>query len=112
MRVKLIDDKEPRGLRICGDGVGDMRCKVFFRAAWRCASTRPDGAVNPPDFTIRPTLRVLMVSISPRLRTSSATSRGVQWLTGRPDAAGSSHATATIWTICSAVKVAGVPERG
>jgi hypothetical protein len=53
-----------------------------------------------------------MVSTIPRLRTSSATSRGVQWLTGRPESAGASHATATIWTICSAVKVAGVPERG
>jgi hypothetical protein len=53
-----------------------------------------------------------MVSTIPRLRTSSATSRGVQWLTGRPESAGSSHATATSWTICSAGKVAGVPERG
>jgi len=53
-----------------------------------------------------------MVSTSPRLRTSSATSRCVQWLTARPESAGSSHAPATIWTICSAVKVVGVPERG
>src|SRR4030095_12889829 len=37
MNVELIDDKEPRGLRISGDGVGDMRRKVFFRSAW------PDG---------------------------------------------------------------------
>lgn len=71
-----------------------------------------DGAVNRPDCKNRPTLRVLMVATMPRLRTSSATSRGVQWLTGRPESVGSSHATATIWTICSAVKVAGVPGRG
>src|SRR6266853_1174030 len=30
---------------------------------------------------------------------------------GRPDASGGSHATATICTICSAVKVAGAPRR-
>ena len=34
MRVELIDDTEPRGLRIGGDGVGNMRRKVFFRSAW------------------------------------------------------------------------------
>ena len=33
MRVELIDDKEPRGLRIGGDGLGDMRREVFFRSA-------------------------------------------------------------------------------
>lgn len=48
----------------------------------------------------------------PRLTASSASSRGVQWLTGRPETAGSSHAIATISTTCSAVKVAGAPERG
>ena len=37
MHVELIDDKEPWGLRISGDGVGNMRRKVFFRSAG------PDG---------------------------------------------------------------------
>ena len=37
MHVELINNKEPRGLRIDGDGVGNRRGKVFFR------STRPDG---------------------------------------------------------------------
>src|SRR4029453_13082687 len=37
MRVELIDHKEPRGLRIGGDGAGNMRRKVFFR------SGGPDG---------------------------------------------------------------------
>ena len=37
MRVALIDDKEPRSLRIGGDGVSHRRHKVFFRSAW------PDG---------------------------------------------------------------------
>ena len=34
MNVELINAKEPRGLRIGGDGVGNMRRKVFFRSAW------------------------------------------------------------------------------
>ena len=34
MNVELINDKEPRGLRIGGDGVGHMRRKVFFCSAW------------------------------------------------------------------------------
>src|SRR2546425_13213538 len=37
MRIELIDAKEPRGLRIGGDGAGNMRRKVFFRSAG------PDG---------------------------------------------------------------------
>src|SRR6266699_2445331 len=37
MNIELIDDKEPRGRRIEGDGVGNMRRKVFFRSAG------PDG---------------------------------------------------------------------
>src|SRR5437764_9545621 len=37
MRVELIDNKEPRGLRINGDGAGNMRRKVLFRSAG------PDG---------------------------------------------------------------------
>src|SRR6266702_8204274 len=34
MHVELSNDKAPRGLRSGGDGVGNMRCKVFFRSAW------------------------------------------------------------------------------
>ena len=37
----------------------------------------------------------------PRLRASSASSRGVQWLIGRPDASGGSLARAMIWHHCS-----------
>ena len=40
----------------------------------------------------------------PRLRASSASSRGVQWLIGRPDASGGSQARAMIWHHCSALK--------
>jgi len=47
----------------------------------------------------------------PRLIASLASSEGVQWLIGCPEAEGASHARATIWTTCSGVKVAGVPER-
>jgi hypothetical protein len=48
----------------------------------------------------------------PRLLTSSANSRGLQWLTGRPLCSGDSQATAISWQICSAVYVAGRPARG
>jgi len=47
-----------------------------------------------------------------RLTASSASSVGVQCVIGRPDSSGGSHDMATIWQICSAVKVAGVPLRG
>ncbi len=47
-----------------------------------------------------------------RLTTSSASSREVQWLMGRPDFSGGSQATATMPTICSGLKVAGTPGRG
>lgn len=53
-----------------------------------------------------------MLATISRLITSSASSRGVHSLMGRPDSAGSSHPTATMWQICSALKVAGVPGRG
>ena len=60
----------------------------------------------------RATWRVEMVPTMPRLRASSASSRGVQWLIGRPDASGGSQARAMIWHHCSALKVAGAPGRG
>ena len=47
-----------------------------------------------------------------RFLTSSANSAWVQWLIGLSDFEGGSQATAAIWTICSAVKVAGPPGRG
>ena len=33
MNVELIEDEEPRGLRIGGNGAGNMPRKVFFRSA-------------------------------------------------------------------------------
>ena len=53
-----------------------------------------------------------MLSTMFRLTASSASSVGVQCVTGRPDASGGSQEMATISQICSAVKVAGVPLRG
>lgn len=54
-----------------------------------------------------------MRSTIPRLTASSANSRAVQWLTGRPHSSGRfSQANATIWHNCSAVNVAGAPDRG
>ena len=54
-----------------------------------------DAALNPLLFKKRPTLRGAIRSTLPRLVTSSANSLGVQWDTGRPEASGDSHATAT-----------------
>jgi len=63
-------------------------------------------------FKKRPTRRGEMLRTMPRLITSAANSRGVQCVTGRPQSAGASQATATIWHSCSGVKVAGRPRRG
>ncbi len=48
----------------------------------------------------------------PCLTASSANSRGVQVVTGRPHWSGGRQARLMICAICSAVKVAGVPGRG
>src|SRR4029450_9252472 len=80
--------------------------------AWHGASTPPDAAVNRLDCKKRPTLRGRKGSTNRPWRAPSAAPQGLPWLLGRPEAAGAAHATATIWTICCAVKVAGVPERG
>ena len=49
---------------------------------------------------------------SPRLTASRANSLWLQWVIGRPLAEGGSQARATIAQICSAVNIAGAPERG
>jgi len=48
----------------------------------------------------------------PRLITSSASSLGVQCVTGRPHCSGGSQATTRICVICSGVKVGVTPGRG
>lgn len=53
-----------------------------------------------------------MVGTMPCLTAWSASSRGVQAATGRPASGGGVQAKLMIWTICSAVKVSGAPERG
>lgn len=53
-----------------------------------------------------------MVATIPRLMTSSASSRDVQCVTGRPDLSGGSQATARINAIWSAVNVPPHPARG
>src|SRR5436309_783805 len=59
----------------------------------------------------RSTVRGEICSTMPRLTASSASSRGVQLLTGRSDAVGASHARAMICMNCSKGKVAGAPGR-
>lgn len=53
-----------------------------------------------------------MLPTSPRLTASRANSFWLQWVIGRPLTEGGSQARATIAQTCSAVKVAGAPERG
>src|SRR5216684_4952 len=60
----------------------------------------------------RPTVRAEMRGTMPRWTASAANSAGVQWVTGRPDVAGGSQASASSWQICSALKAGGAPARG
>ena len=53
-----------------------------------------------------------MSATIPRLMASSAISRWVQWVIGRPLSCGGSQARAMIPHTCSGVKVGGVPGRG
>jgi len=61
---------------------------------------------------MRPTERCEMLPTSPRLTASRANSFWLPWVIGRPLTEGGSQARATIAQTCSAVKVAGAPERG
>src|SRR6516225_3401576 len=63
-------------------------------------------------FKKRPTERCETFGTRPRLMASSAISRWLHWLIGRPLSDGFSQVTATIAQICSAVYVGGFPERG
>ena len=66
----------------------------------------------PPSFKKRPTWRAEIDSTRRRCWTSSASSRGVQCVTGRSLSSGGSQATARIWVICSGVNLPGQPGRG
>ena len=59
--------------------------------------------LDPPFFNSRAACRAEIVSTMPRCIISSAISRLVHWLIGRPAFSGFSHAIATIWQVCSAV---------
>jgi hypothetical protein len=61
---------------------------------------------------MRPIERCEIWPTSPRLTAARASSLWLQWVLGHPLADGGSQARATIAQICSAVKVAGAPERG
>ena len=63
-------------------------------------------------FKKRPTERCEMLATRPRRIASSAISRWLHWLIGRSLSAGFSQLIATTAQICSAVNVAGAPERG
>ena len=63
MRVELIDDKEPRSLRIGGDGVGNMRRKVFLGSSWPNGGRHhfPRHHVEVRDQALRPVAQVFIL---------------------------------------------------
>ena len=63
MHVELIDDEEPRGLRIGGDGVGHMPRKVFFRSAWPDSRRHrfPRGDVEVGDQALRTVAEIFIL---------------------------------------------------
>ena len=63
-------------------------------------------------FSNRCACRGEIVSTMPRRMISSATSRPVHWLIGRPDSSGAAQARETIRHNCSGLIVAGLPGRG
>ena len=56
MRVELINDTEPRGLRIRSNSLGDRRCKVFLGSPWSASGRHhfPRRHVEVGDQTLRP----------------------------------------------------------
>src|SRR5215471_8895866 len=63
MHVEVIDDQEPRGLRIGGDGASNMRRKVFLGSA-RADGRRhnfPRRPVEVSDQALRPMAEVCIL---------------------------------------------------
>ena len=62
MNVELIDDEEPRGRRIGGDGLGDMPRKVCFRSAWPDGRRHnfPSRHVEVGNQTLRPVTKIFI----------------------------------------------------
>jgi hypothetical protein len=75
-------------------------------------SSACDGAAKRSPFKNRSTVRGEIRSTMPRLTASSASSRGVQVLIGRPAASGFSHGSRhDLHELLRSVKVAGAPGR-
>lgn len=83
---------------------------VFFFV--RCQPIPDQVRLEAPFLSSREACRVEMVSTIPRFISSSAISRPVHWLIGRPAFSGFSQAICSIWQIWSAVRRGGVPGRG
>src|ERR1700758_4404439 len=63
MNVELINDKEPRGLGMGGNSVGDMPRKVFFRPAWSNGRRHdfPRRHVEVGDQALRPVTEIFIL---------------------------------------------------
>jgi len=68
--------------------------------------------LEPPFFSSRAACRGEICWMMPRAITSSAISRPVHWLMGRPALLGASQANAAIWQRCSIVIWGVLPGRG
>ena len=63
MHVELINNKEPWGLWIGGNSVGDMPRKIFFRPAWSDGRRHafPRRYVEVGDQTLRPVAEIFLL---------------------------------------------------
>ncbi len=93
-----------------GDGLGEGLGEVLFCSGG--ANGRDDGLAGHDIEVGNSTCLREMESTMPRWTTSSASSRGLQCVTGRPLCSGSSHATAMLWMTCSAVNLVRHPGEG
>ena len=117
MRVELVEDEDPGAVRVGVDGAGHVSGEVLL------VSRGPDageddlacGHVEVRDKAERPVTRSTclreIVSTMPRLMTSSASSCGVQCVTGRSLSSGGSQATAMVHSEAAALLLVAEPSR-
>src|SRR6266849_4260514 len=84
----------------------------FLRVRWRSQPVADQMRLQSVFFNKRAACRGEICLTIPRVITSSAISRPVHWLIGRPAFAGASHVNAAIWQRCSVVIRDGAPGRG
>src|SRR5512143_4088626 len=114
---KLIGADDPlalgiqgRRLPIHGADVLDLAIEVGIPR--RGQPIAPPMRLERPLFKRRAAWRSEISATMPRRLISSAISRPVHWLMGRPEHSGASQASAMILATCASVMRTGLPERG